>query len=235
MIVDAPRRVNGAVVYRHDAGAGHHPLSITPPGDKLIGDERTNTVTGLGSGAQQATLTPLLRAIAAGDMSAFDEFYASTSARVYGMVLRVLRDPGYTEETVQEVYLQVWRSAASFDPAQGSPISWLLTLAHRRAVDRVRSEQAGTVREGVYGATTTHPEFDVVAEAVEQRAESQAVVDCLDTLTDTQREAISLAYYGGYTYREVAEKLKAALPTVKSRIRDGLTKLKNCLGVNHDG
>lgn len=235
MIVDAPRRVNGAVVHRHDAGAGHHPLSITLVGDKLKGDERTNTMTGLGSGAQQATLTPLLRAIADGDMSAFDEFYSSTSSRVYGMVLRVLRDPGYAEETTQEVYLQVWRSAKSFDPNQGSPISWLLTLAHRRAVDRVRSEQSGTDREAVYGAATQPSEFDVVAEAVEQRAESQAVQDCLETLTDTQRQAVALAYYGGYTYREVAEKLGAALPTVKSRIRDGLNKLKNCLGVHHNG
>jgi RNA polymerase sigma-70 factor (ECF subfamily) len=227
MIVGVPRR--------HDVVAGHPPFMFSPLNAKLNGDERNKTVTGTGRGAQQTSLVPLLRSIADGDTAAFDEFYSSTSSRVYGLVLRVLRDPGYAEETVQEVYLQVWRSASTFDPFQGSPISWLLTLAHRRAVDRVRSEQAGTVRESNYGAATQPQDFDVVAEEVAQRSESQAVSDCLDTLTDTQREAISLAYYGGYTYREVAEKLAAALPTVKSRIRDGLSKLKNCLGVQHDG
>jgi RNA polymerase sigma-70 factor (ECF subfamily) len=216
--------------------AGRAPSRPSPlPNAKLNGDEGKSSVTGVGSSARHKDLVPLLKRVAEGDVGAFDEFYSHTSARAYGLVLRVLRDPGYAEETVQEVYLHVWRSAHTFDPAQGSPLSWLLTVAHRRAVDRVRSEQASTARDAVYGAESHAPSFDIVAEEVEQRSESQSVLDCLGTLTEMQRESISLAYYGGYTYREVAERLSTALPTIKSRIRDGLNKLKDCLGVRHDG
>ncbi|WP_338892608.1 sigma-70 family RNA polymerase sigma factor [Rhodococcus sovatensis] len=176
-------------------------------------------------------LRRLMAAVASGDQRAFGELYDATSARVYGMVLRVLRDPGYSEETTQEVFLQIWRSAPNYDPNQGSPLAWIMTLAHRRAVDRVRSEQSGTDREAAYGAISHSPEHDEVLEAVTQRLESDAVIACLDTLTDTQRESVRMAYYSGWTYREVAERLGVAVPTIKSRIRDGLIKLKTCLGV----
>ncbi len=176
-------------------------------------------------------LRRLMAAVASGDQRAFGELYDATSARVYGMVLRVLRDPGYSEETTQEVFLQIWRSAPNYDPSQGSPLAWIMTLAHRRAVDRVRSEQSGTDREAAYGAISHSPEHDEVLEAVTQRLESDAVIACLDTLTDTQLESVRMAYYSGWTYREVAERLGVAVPTIKSRIRDGLIKLKTCLGV----
>ena len=176
-------------------------------------------------------LRRLMAAVASGDQRAFGELYDATSARVYGMVLRVLRDPGYSEETTQEVFLQIWRSAPNYDPNQGSPLAWIMTLAHRRAVDRVRSEQSGTDREAAYGAISHSPAHDEVLEAVTQRLESDAVIACLDTLTDTQRESVRMAYYSGWTYREVAERLGVAVPTIKSRIRDGLIKLKTCLGV----
>ncbi|MGI9206424.1 MAG: ECF RNA polymerase sigma factor SigK, partial [Rhodococcus sp. (in: high G+C Gram-positive bacteria)] len=165
----------------------------------------------------------------------FAELYDATRARVFGMVLRVLRDPGYSEETTQEVYLQVWRSAGSFDTSQGSALSWIITLAHRRAVDRVRSEQSGADRESRYGSATVDSAFDSVSEEVTQRDDRRRVTDCLGSLTDLQRRSVELAYYGGYTYREVAEELSSTLPTVKSRIRDGLLRLKTCLGVNSDG
>ncbi|WP_072801974.1 sigma-70 family RNA polymerase sigma factor [Rhodococcoides yunnanense] len=176
-------------------------------------------------------LRRLMAAVAQGDQRAFSELYDATSARVYGMVLRVLRDPGYSEETTQEVFLQIWRSAPNYDPNQGSPLAWIMTLSHRRAVDRVRSEQSGTDREAAYGAISHTPEHDEVLEAVTQRLESDAVIACLETLTDTQRESVRMAYYSGWTYREVAERLGVAVPTIKSRIRDGLIKLKTCLGV----
>ncbi len=165
------------------------------------------------------------------DQQAFAELYDRTSARVFGLILRVLHDPGYAEETTQEVYLQIWRTATSFDPAKGSAVTWLMTLAHRRAVDRVRAEQAHTQREVAYGIRVLGNEFDEVTEEVERRLEQQAVQRGLSTLTETQREAISLAYYGGRTYAEVAQHLGIGLPTVKSRIRDGLTRLKKSLGV----
>ncbi|WP_410873731.1 sigma-70 family RNA polymerase sigma factor [Nocardia sp. A7] len=181
--------------------------------------------------AEGVELAALLQRCALSDQQAFAELYDRTSARVYGLVLRVLHDPGYAEETTQEVYLQIWRTATSFDSAKGSAVTWLMTLAHRRAVDRVRAEQAHTQREVAYGIRVLGHEFDEVTEEVERRLEQQAVRRGLSTLTETQREAISLAYYGGRTYAEVAQHLGIGLPTVKSRIRDGLTRLKKSLGV----
>lgn len=176
-------------------------------------------------------LKVLLQHIASADAEAFAELYDRTGSRVYGLILRVLRDPGYAEETTQEVYLQVWKSASGFDPGRGSALSWLMTLAHRRAVDRVRSEQSLTDRELVYETSNRSDEFDQVTEEVSRRAERQAVLDCLQTLTEIQRQSVTLAYYGGRTYREVATELGVAVPTIKSRIRDGLSRLRGCLGV----
>ncbi|WP_174556846.1 sigma-70 family RNA polymerase sigma factor [Nocardia mexicana] len=181
--------------------------------------------------AESIELAALLVRCGRSDQQAFAELYDRTCARVFGLVLRVLHDPGYAEETTQEVYLQIWRTAANFDAAKGSAVTWLMTLAHRRAVDRVRAEQAHAQREVAYGASALGNEFDEVTEEVGRRLEQQAVLEGLATLTQTQREAISLAYFGGRTYAEVAEYLGVGLPTVKSRIRDGLTRLKKSLGV----
>ena len=175
-------------------------------------------------------LGALLRRVADGDADAFASFYDVTCARVFGLVLRVLRDPGYSEETTQEVYAQVWRSAAGFDPAEGSALAWVMTLAHRRAVDRVRAEVASSRRESAYGAMHIDPAVDVVADTAVLRDEHRRVVGCLDALTDTQRQAIELAYYDGLTYAQVSERLAASLGTVKTRMRDGLGKLRDCLG-----
>jgi RNA polymerase sigma-70 factor (ECF subfamily) len=176
-------------------------------------------------------LHTLLLRVSHADKDAFAELYDLSAPRIYGMVLKVLRDPGYSEETTQETFLQIWRTASSYDPERGSPLSWMMTLAHRRAVDRVRSAQSGSNRESQYGSKTHHPAYDEVLESVTQRLEAEAVVRCLDTLTGTQQEAVHMAYYGGLTYREVAEQLGVAVPTVKSRMRDGLIRLKKCLGV----
>ena len=113
-----------------------------------------------------ADLDTLLRQVARRDRDAFAAFYDATCARVYGTVLRVLRDPGYSEETTQEIYLQVWRTAESYDPASGTPLAWLLTVAHRRAVDRVRSEQAAGKRDFRYGTTSIERPADDVSDAV---------------------------------------------------------------------
>ena len=177
-------------------------------------------------------LAQLLERIAQGDQESFAEFYRLTSRRVFGMARRVLIDPELSEDTVQEVFLQVWQNAARFDPASGSPLAWLMTISHRRAVDRVRSSQSASEREARYGATSQDIDHDSVQDEVDGRLEAEAVVRCLETLTETQQESVRLAYYGGLTYREVAEKLNAAIPTIKSRIRDGLIRLKTCLGVS---
>jgi RNA polymerase sigma-70 factor (ECF subfamily) len=184
-----------------------------------------------GQVASGQVLEVLPARIAGGDRAAFADLYDLTCARVHGLVLRVVRDAGYAEEVTQEVYLQVWRNAANYDAARGSVLSWLMTLAHRRAVDRVRSEQAATERANRYGRSNVVAAFDTVAEEVHRRDEHRAVLDCLSSLTTVQREAVAMAYYGGRSYPEVADQLGVALPTVKSRIRDGLIRLRSCLGV----
>ncbi|MGE2690015.1 sigma-70 family RNA polymerase sigma factor [Mycolicibacterium pulveris] len=178
-----------------------------------------------------ADLGELLRRVARQDVDAFGVFYDLTRARVFGLVTRVLRDTGYSEETVQEIYLQVWRSADSYDPTAGSPLAWLMTLAHRRAVDRVRSEQSGSQRESRYGVATFEVPSDSVAESVISSDERRQVADCLGSLTDAQRECIQLAYYDGLTYAQVSEQLSANLATIKSRMRDAIRGLRKCLGI----
>jgi RNA polymerase sigma-70 factor, ECF subfamily len=177
------------------------------------------------------TTDELLRRVARGDEHAFTALYDALSPRVYGLARRVVRDPAQAEEVAQEALVEVWRTAARFDPAKGSATSWVLTITHRRSVDRVRSAQAGAERERRVAVTNVDTPYDDVVEEVTASLEQQQVRRCLKGLTDLQREALTLAYYGGYTYREVAEKLDTALPTIKTRMRDGLIRLRDCLGL----
>ncbi len=178
---------------------------------------------------ERVEIDELLRAVGRGDDAAFARLYDLLAPRVFGLARRVLRDPAQAEEMAQEVLVEVWRTAARFDPERGSGISWVLTIAHRRTVDRVRSERASADRLQKVAAMTTQTPYDEVADQVGTRLERQQVRRCLDGLTELQREAITLAYYGGHTYREVADLLGAALPTVKTRMRDGLIRLRDCL------
>lgn len=172
-----------------------------------------------------------MAAVARGDQAAFGELYDRVGGTVHGVVRKVVRDPAQSEEVTQEVMVEVWRTAVRFDADKGSVRTWILTMAHRRAIDRVRSEQASRDRDDKVGARETVREFDVVAEEVERHFEHQQVRDALRELTDLQRQAVELAYYGGYTYREVAELLDTPLGTVKTRMRDGLIRLRDTLGV----
>lgn len=176
-------------------------------------------------------LEDLLEQVARGDETAFTDLFHRVSGPVHGLVRRVLRDPAQSEEVTQEVLVNVWRTAARFDPARGSAMAWILTMAHRRAVDRVRSEQSATDRARRLAGRETTTAFDEVAEAVEIRLEREAVRRCLGSLTELQRASIELAYYHGHSYREVAELLDVPLGTVKTRMRDGLIRLRDCLGV----
>jgi RNA polymerase sigma-70 factor (ECF subfamily) len=123
----------------------------------------------------------------------------------------------------------VWRTAARFDPDRGSPTAWVFTIAHRRAVDRVRAEQAATDRDVRAGAAAIDTPFDEVADEVAVRLERQQVRHCLDDLTELQRQAVTLAYYQGHSYPQVSELLDVPLATVKTRMRDGLIRLRDCL------
>jgi RNA polymerase sigma-70 factor (ECF subfamily) len=176
-------------------------------------------------------LEELLAASARGDEQAFARLYDQTSSRVYGMVLRVIRDASQAAEVTQDVYLEVWRQSARFDGHRGGVFPWLLMIAHRRAVDRVRSAQSAAVRDNRYADLNTERPYDIVSEQVHSSLEAQRVRKVMDDLTDAQRQAVSLAYFGGYTHSEVAELLQIPLGTVKTRIRDGLIRLRDALGV----
>jgi RNA polymerase sigma-70 factor (ECF subfamily) len=173
----------------------------------------------------------LLRRVGRGDEAAFSALYDVMAPRVYGLARRVVRDPAQAEEVAQEALVEVWRTAARFDPAKGSATSWVLTIAHRRSVDRVRSAQAAAERERRVAAASTETPYDDVVESVTASLEQQQVRRCLQGLTELQRESITLAYYAGLSYREVAERLDTALPTIKTRMRDGLIRLRDCLGI----
>jgi RNA polymerase sigma-70 factor, ECF subfamily len=175
-------------------------------------------------------LNQLLRLVAAGNEHAFELLYRQLAPPAYGVIRRVLRDPAQSEEVTQEVLLEVWRTAARFDPAMGSAATWTLTIAHRRAVDRVRAEVAATGREQQAPWADPGP-GDEVADVVEASLDRERVQRCVGQLTDVQRQSITLAYYSGYTYRQVSAAVGVTLAAVKSRIRDGLLRMRDCLGV----
>lgn len=173
----------------------------------------------------------LLRQVALGAESAFESLYDAMASRVFGLVLRVLRDQAQSEEVTQEVFVEAWQQAKRFDPSRGTAASWLLTIAHRRAVDRVRSSQASQARDMRIGIKEFQDSYDDVEENAILHDESLRAVQALQRLNQAQREAIHLAYFGGYTHTEVAELLKIPVGTAKTRIRDGMNKLRELMGV----
>lgn len=170
----------------------------------------------------------LLQQVAAGNQAAFTDLYDRVVPSVYGISRRVLVDPALAEEVTQEVLLAVWSTAALFDASRGSARNWIMTMAHRRAVDVVRSEQAARDRTARAGLMVDRP-FDDVAEEVLQRFSDRSAARRVElglaALTMLQRGALELAYFGGFTHREVAMILDVPLGTAKTRIRDGLRRL----------
>lgn len=183
-----------------------------------------------GDGSAPA-LEDLLRRASRGEEQAFAGLYDATAARVHGLVLRVVRDPAVAQEVTQEAFVEVWRQSARFTPGQGSALGWMLTIAHRRAVDRVRSVEAARRRDEAWHSGTHETEHDVTAEQATSSLEARRVRAAMDQLTETQREAVRLAFFGGYSHREVATMLGLPLGTAKTRIRDGLIRLRDIWGV----
>ncbi|MEX1078055.1 MAG: sigma-70 family RNA polymerase sigma factor [Homoserinimonas sp.] len=173
----------------------------------------------------------LLLRIAEGDQQAFSDFYDEIASRVLGLIVRVLRDHAQSEEVTQEVFLEVWQTATRFDPNKGQAASWVMTMAHRRAIDRVRSSQSGRDRETRIGIRDYDPAYDSVSETVEISVEHERVEVAMARLSEMQRQAVTLAYYGGYSHSELAEMLSVPLGTVKTRLRDGMMRLRDELGV----
>jgi len=181
--------------------------------------------------AARANAGALLEKVAQGDQAAFSDLYDVLSSRVLGLIVRVLKDHSQSEEVTQEVFLEVWQTAARFDPNKGGAATWILTMAHRRAVDRVRSSQSSRDRDTKIGIRDYAPDYDNVAETVEVRVEHERVSKALARLTELQRQAVTLAYYGGYSHSEVATILSVPIGTVKTRLRDGMIRLRDELGV----
>ncbi|MGW1771238.1 ECF RNA polymerase sigma factor SigK [Streptomyces sp. NPDC002104] len=182
-------------------------------------------------GTDGARLQEVMEKVGQGDKDAFSVLYEAAAPAVFGVVVKVVRDRAQSEEVVQEVMIDVWRQATRYHPEQGAVMTWVATIAHRRAVDRVRSAQASADREHATGVRDQVRPYDEVAEQVEARLEGERVRRCLEGLTEIQRKAVTLAYYGGLTYREVAEELRSPLGTIKTRMRDGLIRLRDCMGV----
>ncbi len=173
----------------------------------------------------------LLQLVATGDQRAFAELYDRTVPRVFGLVKRLLRDHAQSEEVTQEIFLEIWQSATRYDTSKGGAIAWMLTMTHRRAVDRVRASQASRDRDQRIGIRDFATEYDSVAENVEVRLESERVKVAMMRLTELQRHAVQLAYFGGYSHSEVATMLSVPIGTVKTRLRDGMIRLRDELGV----
>ena len=190
-----------------------HLRSVLPPGSGLTSEE-------------------LLTRAGTGDEHAFELFYQRVAGPILGLVHQLLRNRSQAEEVTQEVLLELWRTACRYRAEKGKAISWALTIAHHRAVDRVREEQARRGREvkATFERRYDRP-FDDAAEAAEHEDERDQVRRCLDRLTELQRQAVTMAYYEGHTYAEVATIVGSPAGTVKTRMRDGLIRLRDCLGV----
>ncbi|MGN6446154.1 ECF RNA polymerase sigma factor SigK [Amnibacterium sp.] len=187
--------------------------------------------TGDALSGMRDTAEDRLARIARGDQRAFADLYDATAARIFGLVRRLLVDPAQSEEVTQEIYLEIWQTASRYQPERGSAMSWMLTMAHRRAVDRVRASQSSRERDVKVGVRDYDREYDQVAEHVEITLEGERVKRALAGLTELQREAVELAYYGGLTHSEIAARLHVPVGTIKTRIRDGMIRLRDAMGV----
>ena len=181
--------------------------------------------------AASAQLDALLHRVARGDQAAFGDLYDLAAPRVFGMVLRLVIDRAQSEEVTQEVFLEIWQSASRFDPNKGKAMTWVLTMARRRAIDRIRSSQAARDRDTRIGVRDFQAEYDDVAESAELRIEGKKVDAAMRELSDSQRQVISLAYYGGQSHSEIARELGVPIGTVKTRLRDGMIRLRTVMGV----
>jgi len=200
-------------------------------GMKVVPQGELPSALRAGAPSVSSELSELLNASSLGDEAAFAKFYDATAARLFGLVLRRVRGRAQAEEVTQDAYLDIRANSSQFDPDRGSALSWLMTIGHRKAVDRVRSAEATKRRDTTYEARDQAIPFDQTVEAAHRDLDAQRVHCALSTLTQTQRGALELAYFGGYTHREVALLLDLPLGTAKTRFRDALIRLRDTLGL----
>ncbi len=182
-----------------------------------------------GHSARNQEIAALIDRAAAGDQLAVSELYDATSRMVYGLVLRILGDEGAAEEVLLDVYMQVWRQAASYDARRGAPLAWLATIARSRAIDRLRAGRQEWQRARSLETVSQQSTGENLEEATYVGELREVVRGALVTLSDEQREALELAYYGGLSHSEIAERLGQPLGTIKTRIRLGMMKLRALL------
>ena len=180
-------------------------------------------------GSLDPDLSTIIAQVATGDQTAFAALYDQLAPTLFGVIRRVLRDPSQAEEVTQEVFVEIWKQAARFDGERGSVRTWAVTIAHRRAVDRVRSEQAHRDRLLRTAAVEEDDALTPEDAALDIEERIQARI-AMSQLSQTQREALELAFYEGLTHVQIADRLDVALGTVKTRIRDGLIRLRTVMG-----
>ncbi|WP_459270125.1 sigma-70 family RNA polymerase sigma factor [Arthrobacter sp. MDT1-65] len=185
------------------------------------------------SGSGSPDLAGVLVAVGSKDPDAFQTLYEQCARRVYGVVRKTLQNPDSCAEVTQEVLLMVWEQGDRYRPELGHPVSWLMTLAHRRAVDRLRTDTTSAARDEKWGRRNWDAGFDEVTETVLERQNTADVRAAMTVLSPVQHEAISLAYFSHLTYNEVAHRLGIPAPTAKTRIRDGMRKLRAVLEAQH--
>lgn len=196
--------------------------------------EATNTFPAKGEERTEAQLelAATLSCIARGDNAAFERLYRTTSAKLYSVISHIVRNDAAAEEVLQDVYFTIWSKSQLYDSSIASPMTWLITVARNKAIDRLR-------RDGTHIETEIERVAGILRDpepmAIDQLARKQQrshLNRCLEELDVRQREAIRAAFFGGFTYDELAKKASVPLPTLKSWIRRGLLRLKDCL--DHD-
>jgi RNA polymerase sigma-70 factor, ECF subfamily len=179
--------------------------------------------------ATRSQLAAALVRVAGGDRAALRVVYQDTSAKLFGVCLRILKDRGEAEDVLQEVFVTVWRRAASFDPGRASPITWMVAIARNRAIDRLRASAVSRRMEPIESADAVSDPAPAAVERVELAQQHQRLSRCLEELEARHARAIREAFLDGTTYEELAARMSVPLGTMKSWIRRGLLKLRTCL------
>lgn len=174
-------------------------------------------------------LAAALARVAGGSEAALQEVYRNTSAKLFGLILRILGDRGEAEDALQEVYVSVWRRAGSFDAGKASPVTWLAAIARNRAIDRLRASGRPRAAEPIHAARDIADPGDDAPTRIDADAEREVLMGCIGELEERQSAAIRSAFFGGLTYPELAEQAAVPLGTMKSWIRRGLLRLRECV------